>query len=368
MISRRQFIASATATSCGLMTQQACSLGMSVDKYEQAISSTWRHSLRDASDSAVLRLDLVRYATLAPSSHNTQCWKFFIEEHAISILPDLLRRCPSVDPDDHHLFVSLGCAAENLMQAALANGLKGEAHFDAVAAGGIRIALEPSKAVVSPLFQAIIERQSTRAEFDGKQLSIEELRLLEQAGTGDGVQVLLLTEKASMENILEYVVQGNSAQMNDPSFVAELKTWIRFSRDEAVRTGDGLFSGTTGNPSVPRWLGSLLFGILYTQKSENDKYVKQVRSSAGIAIFVSEENNKAHWVEVGRCYERFALQSAALGIRNAMINQPVEVPVLRPQVAAFLGIRNRRPDLIVRFGRGPKMPHSQRRPVQEVLA
>jgi hypothetical protein len=27
------------------------------------------------------------------------------------ILPDLSRRCPAVDPDDHHLFVSLGCAA-----------------------------------------------------------------------------------------------------------------------------------------------------------------------------------------------------------------------------------------------------------------
>jgi len=123
----------------------------------------------------------------------------------------------------------------------------------------------------------------------------------------------------------------------------------------------------TGNPSLPRWLGSLLFGIFLTPKSENDKYAKHVRSSAGIAIFVSEANDKSHWVEVGRCYERFALQSAALGIRNAMLNQPVEVSALRPQVAAFLGVGNRRPDLVVRFGRGPRMPQSLRRPVQAVL-
>ncbi|MGH1559991.1 hypothetical protein ACRAWD_24530 [Caulobacter segnis] len=31
---------------------------------------------------------------------------------AIEILPDLSRRTPVVDPDDHHLFVSLGCALE----------------------------------------------------------------------------------------------------------------------------------------------------------------------------------------------------------------------------------------------------------------
>jgi hypothetical protein len=62
--------------------------------------------------------ELARYATLAPSSHNTQCWKFRLGEQSVSILPDFQRRCPVVDPDDHHLFVSLGCAAENLLQAA----------------------------------------------------------------------------------------------------------------------------------------------------------------------------------------------------------------------------------------------------------
>jgi hypothetical protein len=193
------------------------------------------------------------------------------------------------------------------------------------------------------------------------------LKLLEQAGTGYGVRVLLLTGKAAMERILEYVVAGNTAQMNDPAFVKELKTWIRFNGDEAVRTGDGLFSGLSGNPSLPRWLGSLAFSMFFTPKSENDKYAKHVRSSAGIAVFVSEANDKAHWVEAGRCYERFALQSAALGIRNAMLNQPVEVSALRPQFAAFLDVGSRRPDLVVRFGRGQRMPQSLRRTVQAVL-
>ena len=343
-------------------------MGTSDDSYEAAARRTWRHAEGKIGDSSLIQRELVRYATLAPSSHNTQSWKFRLEEHAISVLPDLSRRTPAVDPDDHHLFASLGCATENLIQAALANGLKGEARFDPATAGGIRVALEPTKAVVSPLFKAIPERQSTRAEFDGKPLSTEELRTLEQAGTGDGVRVLLLTEKAAMEKILEYVVEANTAQMNDPAFVEELKAWIRFGRDEAVRTGDGLFSASFGNPSMPRWLGSLLFGMFFRPKSENDKYTRHLRSSAGIAIFVSEVNDKAHWVEAGRCYERFALQSTALGIRNALLNQPVEVSALRPQFAAFLGVGNRRPDLVVRFGRGPRMPQSLRRTVQAVLA
>ncbi len=367
MVTRRGFLASASATVGGLLTVSSCSLPSGSDSYENAVSRTWRHSGADAGDKPALLRDLVRHATLAPSSHNTQCWKFHLEDRSISILPDLARRCPVVDPDDHHLFVSLGCATENLIQAALANGLNGTVVVDDSAGKTLRVLLEPTRAVATRLFDAIPERQSTRGEYDGKPVSTSELALLERAGTGDGVRIILLTGRAAMEKVLEYVVQGNTAQMNDRAFVEELKAWIRFSASDAVRTGDGLYAASSGNPSLPAWLGSLLFGLFFTPKNENDKYAKQVRSSAGIAVFVSEADNPAQWIEVGRCYERFALQSAALGIRNAMLNQPVEVSALRPQFANFLGVDGRRPDLVVRFGRGTKLPPSLRRPVEAVL-
>ena len=181
------------------------------------------------------------------------------------------------------------------------------------------------------------------------------------------MRVLLLTERSAMERVLELVIQGNSAQMADPAFVKELKAWIRFNGAAAVRTGDGLYSASSGNPSIPSWVGDLAFGWFFTPKGENEKYVRQVRSSAGIAVFVGQAVDKAHWVDVGRCYERFALLATALGIRNAMLNQAVEVASVRPQFAAAIGLSGRRPDLVVRFGRGPALPASLRRPVQAVL-
>ena len=367
MTSRRKFIVTALSATGAMAGLPSCSSEPGADSYVTVAERTWRHGKLAAGDQAAVLHELVRYATLAPSSHNTQCWKFRLEDGAISILPDLSRRCPAVNPDDHHLFVSLGCAAENLSQAALANGLMGHAGFDAAGGNALHVVLESTKPVASPLFQAIPERQSTRGEYDGQPLARHELELLEKAGTGKGVQVIVLTERKAMETVLEFVIQGNTAQINDPAFVNELKQWIRFSGDEAVRTGDGLYAASSGNPTVPTWLGSLLFDLFFTPKSENDKYAKHLRSSAGIAIFVSDAPTPAQWVEVGCCYERFALQSAALGIRNAMLNQPVEVSTLRPQFAGFLGIGKRRPDLVVRFGRGPKLPSSLRRPIQAVL-
>lgn len=367
MTRRRQFNLLATAALGGLAGLPGCTPTAGAGSHEQAVADTWRHGRPDAATGTGLQRELVRYATLAPSSHNTQCWKFRLAEGGIDILPDLSRRCPAVDPDDHHLFVSLGCAAENLVQAALAHGLHGEVDFDA-AAPAVRVRLAPTRAVATPLFQAIPQRQCTRGDYDGRPLAPADLALLQQAGSGTGVQLLLLTERAAMERTLDFVVQGNTAQMNDPAFVDELQAWIRFSAADAVRTGDGLYAASSGNPSLPAWLGRPMFKLFFTTGSENDKYTRQLRSSAGIAVLSGDAADAAHWVEVGRCVERFALQAAALGVRMAMLNQPVEVAALRAPFATAVGLGVRRPDLVLRFGRGPKLPPSLRRPVQAVIA
>lgn len=363
MVLRRQVVlaTAATATTLG-----ACSAS---DRAQQIARSQRQPGVASSLEAAARLHELVRYATLAPSSHNTQCWQFHLQEKSIQIRPDLSRRCPAVDPDDHHLFVSLGCATENLVQAARALGLHAEAEFAVQGAGAIAVQLDARKPIASPLFQAISERQCTRGDYDGQALATDELRLLEQAGTGNGVHVRLLTGRPAIEQVADYVRVGNTAQMQDPAFMRELKDWLRFGADEAIRTGDGLSAALSGNPSMPRWLGRPMMDLFFTPKSENERYTRQIRNAAGIAVFISEVNDKPHWVEAGRCYERFALQATALGIRNAMLNQPVEVAAIRQQFAAWLGLspNGPRPDLVVRFGRGPTMPMSLRRPVESVL-
>ena len=366
IISRRRLLASAPAILGTASMLPACSPGPAPEDYEAVATRTWRAGPLTGLDGTALGRELVRYATLAPSSHNTQCWKFAVGDKAITILPDLSRRCPAVDPDDHHLFVSLGCAAENLAQAALAHGLRADASFDA-ARGGVHVALAATRGQATPLFQAIPARQCTRGDYDGRPLSPQELALLEQAGSSDTVRMLLLTGRPALEQVLAQVVQANTALLADPAFVSELKGWIRFNGADAVRSGDGLFSAASGNPQVPGWLGRLAFDRVFTPASENDKIARQIRGCAGMAVFVGQAADKKNWVEVGRCYERFALQATALGIRNALLNQPVEVATARPQFAAALGIAGLRPDLVARFGRGPAMPVSLRRPLAAVL-
>jgi hypothetical protein len=369
MPTRRTFITTAALAGVGAAGVSIFRLRAGRGEYERAVAQTWRHGAgAQHAAASSLAQELVRYATLAPSSHNTQCWRFVPGAQAVSILPDYRRRCPVVDPDDHHLFVSLGCAAENLVQAAAAMGFHAECTFGGDPGESLDVALAPAKAVRTPLFEAIPARQSTRCEYDGHPISNDELRLLEVAGAGPGVRVLLVTDRRAMERILEFVVEGNAAQMRDPGFVRELKHWLRFNGEQAARLGDGLYAASSGNPTTPDWLGEVLFDLFFSESAENDKYARHVRSSAGIAVFVSDRDDKGHWIETGRAFERFALQAAVLGIRTAHLNQPVEVASLRPHFARTIGAANGRPDLVIRFGRGPEMPRSLRRPVGAVLA
>lgn len=309
--------------------------------------------------------DLIRYATLAANGHNTQAWQFRETATAIHILPDLSRRTPVVDPDDHHLFVNLGCAAENLFLAMAANGMGGEITIDPE--GRVRVAYGTVRSAETALFDAIPLRQSTRSDYDGTPVSSADLAIL-QATSLPEVDLVLITERAEVSRLGDLVIAANTAQMADPAFVAELKHWLRFSPHAAMTSADGLFSVASGNPALPDWLGPRLFDMAFTSKSENAKYTRQITSSSGIAVFSAAGATPAQWVQVGRACQRFALQATALGLKHAFLNQPVEVLDFRADLADLVGLPGRRPDILMRFGRAAAMPWSVRRPVEAVIA
>ena len=309
--------------------------------------------------------DLVRFATLAANGHNTQPWRFAARPSGVALLPDSSRRTPIVDPDDHHLYVSLGCAAENLRIAAAARGRAAEPALRDGAAG-IELDWVAAPSREDGLFAAIPRRQSTRAVYANRPVPTAQLRELEAAARIEGVALRLVTAAAQREQILEFVLRGNTEQMDDPRFRGELLRWIRFDADAALAAGDGLYGACSGSPTLPSWAGRRLFPLIFRKGAENDRYAQHLRSSSGIAVFVGDRADPDHWMRVGRSFQRFALRATALGLRHAHVNQPVEVPAVRADFARWLETE-RRPDLVVRFGYAERLPMSLRRPVAAVL-
>lgn len=308
--------------------------------------------------------EIIRYATLAANGHNTQPWKFALRQDGIEIHPDTSRRLPVVDPDDRELWISLGCALENLLLAARAAG-----YAPTVAYPGtvdiIRVQLAPDTPQAGPLFDAIPLRQTTRSAYNGQPVPAADLDTVQALPLEPGVSLRFLTAPAEMETALEYVNEGNLRQYADRAFVDELIAWLRFNKKEAMSTLDGLYSRCSGNPTVPRWLGQMFVGSTKPQQ-QADADAEKFRSSAGAVIVATDADNKAAWVRAGQVYERLTLQLTALNIKSALLNQPIEVAELRPQFQTAIGL-NAAPQLLVRFGYAAALPTSLRRPVEQVL-
>lgn len=309
---------------------------------------------------------LVCLGTLAPSSHNTQPWLFRLHDDAIEIAPDLTRRCPVVDPDDAHLFKSLGCAAETIVQAAAAAG-----HATDVAAdpgGTITLRFRRADGLDGSLAPAIARRQCTRRDFDGRSIDPAQRDALAATGTGDGVRIVPVEDEARRAAIGELVAEGNRVQLTDPAFRAELFRWVRCTAGEAIAAGDGLSSFAAGQPALPRWLVRLLLPLVLTAAAQVARDRKHLATTPMLAAFVAARDDIPAWIEIGRSYQRLALRATLLGIRHAHINQPVEVRTLRPRLHAALGLAPREHALLLlRLGYGEPATFSLRRTLDAVL-
>lgn len=361
MINRRRFL-QLTAATAGSAILPGCS-SLTMEQY-LSIVAVQRAELLPRPELS----SLIRYATLAANSHNTQPWTFAANKTELIISPDWSRKTSAVDPNNHHLFVSLGCAAENFTIAANATGKSVEIAASEQLADSIHIGWVNGKTKQNELFTAIPTRQTTRLDYDGKKLSARDLNILETAALEEGVSVLFFDSAKQLKQLAEFVLEGNSKQFATPEFRRELKQWIRFNPGHAISMGDGLFGPCSGREqSVPTWLGKSLFDWFLDVESENQKYLNQIASSSGIAIFIAEKQDKHSWIKVGRSLQRFALQATAMGLKHSYLNQAVEVAEVRSQLMNWLGAPESRASLILRFGYGPSLPMSIRRPVESVI-
>ena len=180
--------------------------------------------------------EFVRYATLAPSGHNTQPWKFSITGDCIRIFPDFTRALPVVDPDNRELYISLGCALENLVIAAKCAGYDPEVKYFPAGESDecLSVTLKHSNVTGdNNLFRAISRRHTNRREYDKQQIPAADLTKIESVPTEEGVTSLVLTDPGGIKEIIELVREGNRIQMSDDAFMDEITSWIRFNDSEA---------------------------------------------------------------------------------------------------------------------------------------
>jgi len=314
--------------------------------------------------------EIIKDAAKAPSGHNTQPWKFEVNESQIILKPNFDRRLKVVDADDHALFISLGCALENLLLSAKAHGFRTRVEMKfANGADKIIVDLYKSDDVKKDiLFDFIERRQCTRTVYDDKPIEESLLDQLKEEVKNESVELIYFTGKEKIKELESFIVEASNRQFNNKEFVNELVSWIRFSKREVEKKRDGIFHASMGMPGVGRWIGSIIMKDFVSAKSEARRWKNLIEKSAGFALFLVEENSKENWIRLGQSFERFALKSTQLNIRHAHVNMPCEeISIRQNLIQNFKLDSGKQPLLLIRFGYGKVMPYSFRLPFEKVL-
>lgn len=306
-------------------------------------------------------LFMIENAIKAPSGHNTQPWLFKICDSEIDIYPDFTKSLPVVDPDNRELFVSLGCATENLCIAASHKGYRGDVTI--TDNGVIKIMLsQDSLNMASSLYPQIPIRQTNRSIYNGKIIPEDSIALLKSVGAETCIGVHFFKNGTPEYHVIsEMVYKGNNIQMSDKNFKEELRQWMRYNKKHQNATKDGLSYAVFGAPNIPRFIAKPIITRAINEKSQNKNDRKRIESSSHFILLTTSSNTVEQWINLGRTLERILLKATEMGISHAYLNQPNEVSELSLEMAQRLGISNEYPTVLIRIGYGKKMPYSLRR-------
>ncbi|MGK8206130.1 Acg family FMN-binding oxidoreductase [Burkholderia cenocepacia] len=320
---------------------------------------------------AALLRSLPGYAVLAPSSHNSQPWHFIVGDSTLTVCADRTRALPVVDPFDRELIIGCGAALFNLRVALDHFGL---AHtittfpsdIDPDLLALVRVCHDGYVDTgIGTLFDAIPERVTTRAPFEAARVPDALCRELLAAGRAEGVDVACIDSVAGRADIADLIAQADREQFADPRFRRELASWI-----DPRRRVDGMPAFAAGVPALLDFATPIVTTAVRTFDLGNGLaalHGQLVDASPLLACIATTRDDRDAWLATGQALERMLLVATRAGYTASYLNQPIETQSLRRRLAARMKLDGE-PQLLLRIGRGPRMPHSPRRPLADVVS
>jgi nitroreductase len=304
---------------------------------------------------------LLRYAILAPSSHNTQPWRFSVAEDRILVFVDKLKWLKVADADQRELHISIGCALENLIIAAEHFGYGHQVDYSPRAAEGKQFTEliltpggEPSSFRSAELFGAILTRRTSRELYKARAVSEEDMRRLQACRVEEGITLHMTSDPEIRRKADALVGRADAVQFSDPAFREELACWI----------GQGVFGAPWLFAKLSQLAASYLDLGSYVAKKDSDLLM----NAPVFALLCSEENDRESQVKVGQVFERIALTAATLGIGIQPMSQLVQVPETKAELAKLTPFASAFPQQAFRLGYAEaEKGHTPRRRLEETL-
>jgi nitroreductase len=325
----------------------------------------WEVSQRDFPDAAPLETQLrflLRYAILAPSTKNSQPWAFSVRGNQVHIIADLRRGQLIADPDRRELYISLGCALENLLVAAEHFGLRhGVSYFPEpgneelavtvlFAPGGV-----PSYARAGATLSAIVRRHNDNSVFRGVPVPDEVRRRLMACCVESELRMNLTDDRHFRRWIEALTLQADRVEFANPAFRKELGYWI----------GQGVF----GAPPLLAGLGRLAVSKIDLGEAVGEQDHAILESAALLGLVTASGDSHFAHLRTGQLFERVWLTATAMGVSLNPMSQTMRRPELRAAVGELLPGPGWIPQHLFRVGVSAREEerHTPRRPLEDVL-
>jgi nitroreductase len=305
---------------------------------------------------------LLRYAILAPSVKNSQPWAFSVQGNRVHLIADLGRGQPIADPNRRELYISLGCALENLLVAAEHFGFRhGVSYFPEpshqelvatvlFAPGGV-----PSHARAGATLAAILRRHNDNSVFRSVPVP-EQLRLRLLACCVESELRLHLTDDDLFRRWIDALtLEADRVEFADAAFRKELGYWI----------GQGVFGES---PIVARFERMAVSRLdLGEPVARQDHAI--VESAALLGLVCATGDSHLMHVRSGQLFERLWLTATAMGVSVHPMSQTMRRPELRSAVAELLPSPGWTPQHLFRVGFSSREDsrRTPRRPLEDVV-
>lgn len=288
---------------------------------------------------------LLSYAILAPSSHNTQPWRFEITDGAVSIFADRTRALPANDPDDRELTISCGCALMNLRVAAAHKGIgvtfditpdSGDLDLLAVISFNKENSLSTDE---FGLFKSIEGRRTYRRRFASRDIPTAILDSLSENASEEASWLEVIDSEDDRQKVAELVAEGDSIQWSNPSWRRELATWMH-----PHHRGDGITV-----PGIVAPIAQVVVRTFDMGKVVGAKNKQLADESPVLAVLGTAGDNVADWLAAGQALEKILLSAHSRGLQASYLNQPIQVASLRPKLQNLLSQQGF-PQILLRLG------------------
>ncbi|MBM3213959.1 hypothetical protein FJZ36_03470 [Candidatus Poribacteria bacterium] len=341
-------------------------------------------------------LYLCRVAHLAPSTHNTQPWRFRIDPRraSIELYLDRVAVLPESDPKGRQATISVGCALESLVVAAecygLASGvslcqpdrdtirpLEDDQPDPLVHLATVQVQRAPELQPLGaddPRIRAMISRRIVRAEMDASTPVPPSLVQALTSRSLDGFAHIHALSSSSVAKRLLAELQGQADAfvINSSTFRQELASWL-LPNDTHLDVGmPGIGFGL--NDDEARRIHDGLAGRIPLRPEDGLKFSlagkRGIDSSPLVLLVVVPRDEVVEWLKAGRAMQCALLDLEREGFHAAIHAAVAEVPLIR-SMFRWAGADGALV-CVVRAGRArnsehARRPYSPRQPIDRVM-